>query len=175
MEFKNRRLGIPLFRIPFLAGLYSGQSRLRTLTTAISVNSNYENTPLHVNTYHYNSMFFDYKLRKFWKVVEVQQNILNPNDDRCKDHFKSTHSGDLIKRYIIHLPSKKNPPIEIGQSRSIAKKSLRNLVRRRMFIPSTLRNTRNSFLNMSSSATCKCFRAPYLTKIFDLSSSSRII
>nr|XP_012219380.1 PREDICTED: uncharacterized protein LOC105670437 [Linepithema humile] len=87
---------------------------------------------LKVNANHCcNSDSLEYELRKFWEIEEMpHKKILSPEDERCETHFRNTHSRDSTGRYVVRLPFKHGPPIDIGDSRAIAEKSLRNLIRR---------------------------------------------
>ncbi|XP_039315199.1 uncharacterized protein LOC113005795 [Solenopsis invicta] len=55
---------------------------------------------------------------------------LTPEEQQCEDHFANTHSRGPDGRYIVRLPFKRGPPIEIGNSRATAEWLLRALHRR---------------------------------------------
>ncbi|XP_070162567.1 uncharacterized protein [Polyergus mexicanus] len=71
------------------------------------------------------------ELRRFWEIEELpRQSILTPQEKQCEEHFSSTHYRDSDGRYIVRLPFKTSPPIDIGKSRFRAEKMLNSLVRR---------------------------------------------
>ncbi|XP_011883900.1 PREDICTED: uncharacterized protein LOC105571043 [Vollenhovia emeryi] len=73
----------------------------------------------------------DRELQKFWEVEEIpRRGFMSPEDERCEDHFRATHSRQPDGRYVVRLPFKTNPPINIGESRSRAKSCLAHLLRR---------------------------------------------
>ncbi|XP_029162096.1 uncharacterized protein LOC114933664 [Nylanderia fulva] len=55
---------------------------------------------------------------------------MSPDDEQCEEHFKQTHSRTSDGRYIVRLPFRNGPPIEIGESREIAARRLSSLLRR---------------------------------------------
>ena len=70
-------------------------------------------------------------LRKFWEVEEVNApTTLAPDDARCEQHFASTHSRQADGRYIVRLPLKAGPPLDVGDSLPRANALLRSLDRR---------------------------------------------
>ncbi|XP_029673634.1 uncharacterized protein LOC115241841, partial [Formica exsecta] len=71
------------------------------------------------------------ELRRFWKIEELpRQSILTPQEQQCEEHFCSTHYRDSDGRYIVRLPFKTSPPIDIGNSRFRAENIVNSLVRR---------------------------------------------
>ncbi|XP_024875147.1 uncharacterized protein LOC112456681 [Temnothorax curvispinosus] len=71
------------------------------------------------------------ELRRFWEVEEIpRSSILSPADEQCEEHFRQTHSRCPDGRYMVRLPFKTGPPINIGHSRAIADKCLQRLTRR---------------------------------------------
>ncbi|XP_071577544.1 uncharacterized protein [Temnothorax nylanderi] len=71
------------------------------------------------------------ELRRFWEVEELpRQSILTPQDKYCEEHFRLTHSRDPDGRYVVRLPFKRDPPIDIGASRSRAETMLHTSLRR---------------------------------------------
>ncbi|XP_029172119.1 uncharacterized protein LOC114941330 [Nylanderia fulva] len=74
---------------------------------------------------------FENQLSKFWEAEETPQSIeMSPDDEQCEEHFKQTHSRTSDGRYIVRLPFRNGPPIEIGESREIAARRLSSLLRR---------------------------------------------
>jgi len=58
-------------------------------------------------------------LRKFWEIEEVpQQHHTSIDEARCDKHFTETHTRDSQGRYIVRLPFKTGPPLDLGTSRS---------------------------------------------------------
>ncbi|XP_029159115.1 uncharacterized protein LOC114931307 [Nylanderia fulva] len=73
----------------------------------------------------------DRELRCFWEVKEVPRRaLLSPEEQQCEQHFAQTHSRDADGRYVVRLPFRRDPPIDIGKSRFIAERSLSSLHRR---------------------------------------------
>ncbi|XP_071576355.1 uncharacterized protein [Temnothorax nylanderi] len=70
-------------------------------------------------------------ISKFWEIEEIPHRaILSPSEEQCERHFAETHYRSADGRYIVRLPFKGNPPISIGESRSIAIRRLNSLKRR---------------------------------------------
>ena len=77
------------------------------------------------------SSAFEDELRRFWKVEELpRQSILSPQERQCETHFRETHSRNSDGRYIVRLPFKSPPPLDIGASRLQAERMLNTLTRR---------------------------------------------
>ncbi|XP_029678708.1 uncharacterized protein LOC115244856 [Formica exsecta] len=77
------------------------------------------------------SQSLEEELRRFWEVEELpRQSILTLQEKQCEEHFCSIHSCDSDGRYIVRLPFKTIPPIDIGNSRFRAEKMLNSLIRR---------------------------------------------
>ncbi|XP_070167976.1 uncharacterized protein [Polyergus mexicanus] len=71
------------------------------------------------------------KLRRFWEIEKLaRQSILTPQEQQCEEHFCSTHYRESDGRYIVRLPFKMSPPIDIGNSRFRAEKMVNLLVRK---------------------------------------------
>ena len=85
-----------------------------------------------VSTHHIvGSTSLEEELRRFWEVEELpRQTHLTPHEKQCEEHFRSTHSRDSDGRYVVRLPFKKGPPIDIGNSRLRAEKMLNSSLRR---------------------------------------------
>ncbi|XP_029165899.1 uncharacterized protein LOC114936760 [Nylanderia fulva] len=61
-------------------------------------------------------------LLKFWQDEEVPHTIpLTAEETKCEEHFKNTHTRTPDGRYVVRLPFKEKPPINIGESLSIAR------------------------------------------------------
>ncbi|XP_025270380.1 uncharacterized protein LOC112639719 [Camponotus floridanus] len=77
------------------------------------------------------SLSLDKELRRFWEIEEIpRQILLTPEEQQCENYFKSTYSRDSDGRYIVRLPFKRGPPIEIGDSYNLAKRLTKTLHRR---------------------------------------------
>ncbi|XP_011861540.1 PREDICTED: uncharacterized protein LOC105558452 [Vollenhovia emeryi] len=86
-------------------------------------------------------------LHQFWEVEEVPRNILlTPSEEKCKAHFRLTHSRDSDGRYIVRLPFRNAPPIAIGESRAIAERVMNRLTTR-LHSKSELRDEYRTFLH----------------------------
>ncbi|XP_025159234.1 uncharacterized protein LOC112589578 [Harpegnathos saltator] len=78
----------------------------------------------------------DDELKRFWEVEEVPQTVLPaPDDDHCEGHFVSTHSRTSEDRYVVRLPFRSGPSINVGSSRSRAVRCLAALTRRLLTKP----------------------------------------
>ncbi|XP_071568475.1 uncharacterized protein [Temnothorax nylanderi] len=66
----------------------------------------------------------DLDLRR-WEIEEVPHKThLSPEEQQCKEHFAVTHSRTPEGRYVVRLPFKTGPPIDLGESRFTALASL---------------------------------------------------
>ncbi|XP_036140324.1 uncharacterized protein LOC118644157 [Monomorium pharaonis] len=71
------------------------------------------------------------EIKRFWEIEEVPRSpSLTPQEDICESHFRATHSRQQDGRYIVRLPFKRDPPIEIGSSRRSAERLYNTLLRR---------------------------------------------
>ncbi|XP_071577344.1 uncharacterized protein [Temnothorax nylanderi] len=56
-------------------------------------------------------------LERFWEIEEIRARpSLSEADERYESHFRETHSRDSEGRYVVWLPFKDGPPIDIGDS-----------------------------------------------------------
>ena len=61
-------------------------------------------------------------LSRFWEIEEVSsESPLTEDEVLCEEHFINTHKCLPSGRYIVRLPFKNGPPIEIGDSFEKAK------------------------------------------------------
>lgn len=105
------------------------------------------------------SWILEQTLRRFWEIEEVLAlSELTPEEKACDDHFKATHSRNSEGRYVVRLPFKIGPPIDIGESRSSA-------------LQSYLRNERR--LQTDSTKSTEYFN--FLKDYFDLGHMQRIV
>lgn len=66
------------------------------------------------------------QLKQFWEIEKVPRRIsLSPEEIRCENHFAATHSCASNGRYIVKLPFKTDPPLSLGESRSLTLTRLR--------------------------------------------------
>ncbi|XP_076660078.1 uncharacterized protein LOC143363366 [Halictus rubicundus] len=71
------------------------------------------------------------EMQRFWEVEEIPlQSLLTPDEEACERHFCDNTSRAPDGRYIVRLPFRSGPPIEIGQSRRVAEKMMHSLSRR---------------------------------------------
>lgn len=71
------------------------------------------------------------EIRRFWEIEELPRSRnLTPQDEQCEFHFCDTHSRQDDGRYIVRLPFKQSPPLDIGQSRLTAERMFNSLTRR---------------------------------------------
>lgn len=71
------------------------------------------------------------EIQRFWEIEELPPSqILAPQDEKCENHFRDTHSRQEDGRYIVRLPFKTGPPIAIGRSRLSAERLYNSLSRR---------------------------------------------
>ncbi|XP_011252903.1 uncharacterized protein LOC105249275 [Camponotus floridanus] len=71
--------------------------------------------------------------------------ILSPAEEHCETHFITTHSRASDGRYVVRLPFKTTPLIDIGESRSIAFQRLTSL-KRRLDTNSDIKSEYSAFL-----------------------------
>ncbi|XP_071577717.1 uncharacterized protein [Temnothorax nylanderi] len=78
--------------------------------------------PARIQTHHCTELSeISDQLKRFWEIEELpQQTHLSPEEIRCEEHFVSTHSRAPNGQYIVRLPFKSGPPIDIGESKSSA-------------------------------------------------------
>lgn len=69
-------------------------------------------------------------LQRFWDLEEIPENKpMNPDDVRCENHFKQTHSRTPEGRFVVRLPFKESK-VDIGETRDLALRRLLSLERR---------------------------------------------
>ncbi|XP_070530017.1 uncharacterized protein [Cardiocondyla obscurior] len=70
-------------------------------------------------------------LERFWISEEPpEHHAPSIEDEQCESHFVNSHSRRPDGRYVVRLPFKNPPPLEIGHSRSRALNCIRALLRR---------------------------------------------
>ncbi|XP_076301748.1 uncharacterized protein LOC143219755 [Lasioglossum baleicum] len=77
------------------------------------------------------------ELRRFWEIEEIpSQSLLTKEDEQCEQHFQKHTSRASDGRYIVRLPFRTGPPIDIGHSRGAADKVLQSIHRKLLLQPS---------------------------------------
>ncbi|XP_032686449.1 uncharacterized protein LOC116851276 [Odontomachus brunneus] len=86
----------------------------------------------HVSVHHcLNATSLEDEIRRFWEIEDFPTHLIaTPDDEKCETHFRSTHTRTSTGRYIVRLPFRRDPPIEIGESRQRAEQRLNALFRR---------------------------------------------
>jgi len=70
-------------------------------------------------------------LKRFWELDSIPtSSAFSAEEQRCEDHFSRTHSRLNSDRYMVRIPFKSDPPIDIGNSRSLAESALLHQERR---------------------------------------------
>ncbi|XP_029156123.1 uncharacterized protein LOC114946183 [Nylanderia fulva] len=88
----------------------------------------------------------DSLLQQFWMDEEISSPTpLTDEEENCERHFVRTHYRHSDGRYVVRLPFKSAPPIEIGESLSIAR-SLYGRMENRLRNRSELGSQYNEFL-----------------------------
>lgn len=87
---------------------------------------------VHISVHHViKASTLEEEVRRFWEIEEIpQSSILTPHDEQCEKHFREAHFRDTSGRYIVRLPFKLGPPIDIGQSKFRAERLLTTLTRK---------------------------------------------
>lgn len=71
------------------------------------------------------------QITRFWAIEDIPSaSTLTPSEKQCEIHFCHTHKRDSNGQYVVRLPFKTDPPIDIGHSRQRAERLLRSLSRR---------------------------------------------
>ncbi|XP_067214141.1 uncharacterized protein [Linepithema humile] len=86
-------------------------------------------------------------LQRFWEDEEISLSpLLTEEEERCERHFDDTHSRSQDGRYVVRLPFKNAPPIDIGDSLSIAL-SCYNRLEKRLQSRAEIRSQYRNFLD----------------------------
>ncbi|XP_024868679.1 uncharacterized protein LOC112452619, partial [Temnothorax curvispinosus] len=124
-------VGQPIAQNSVLGWVISGPIPPSKVESHITSVASSEQPPLRVSAHHCLNLSLDQELRKFWEVEELPHKThLNPEDEQCEEHFRRTHSRCPDGRYMVRLPFRAGPPIEIGRSRGVAEHHLKGLARR---------------------------------------------
>lgn len=130
---RKGRTGQPIAQNTALGWIISGSLNMSTDSAQTDLSaSKIPPAVRRVNAHHcLDSVSLDQELRRFWELEEIPRpHTVNPLDEQCEQHFCATHSRDADGRYVVRLPFKTGPPIDIGQSRVSAERMLRCLHRR---------------------------------------------
>lgn len=94
-------------------------------------------SPTNATVHHcFTSLTLDQELRRFWEDEELpHQPTVSAQEAQCEEHFRATHSRLSNGRYVVRLPFKRGPPIDIGRSQVIAERMLNCLTRKFTFNP----------------------------------------
>ncbi|XP_076660066.1 uncharacterized protein LOC143363353 [Halictus rubicundus] len=77
------------------------------------------------------------ELRRFWEIEEIPSTSpLTQEEEQCERHFQTHTSRAPDGQYIVRLPFRTGPPIEVGHSRSAAEKVLQSISRKLLLQPS---------------------------------------
>ncbi|XP_032690359.1 uncharacterized protein LOC116853403 [Odontomachus brunneus] len=104
--------------------------------------------PLKSNSYNHviSLLSLAHEIQRFWESEEIPREIpLSAEDERCEKHFCNTHTRDETGRYIVRLPFKRDPPIDIGESRTRAERML-NSLRRKLAVSPASENSYREFM-----------------------------
>ncbi|XP_070526174.1 uncharacterized protein [Cardiocondyla obscurior] len=70
-------------------------------------------------------------LERFWKCEEPpERHATSVEDEHCESHFLNTYSRNSDGRFVVRLPFKNPPPLDIGTSRARALHCINSLLRR---------------------------------------------
>lgn len=80
----------------------------------------------------------DQAFRRFWEIEEIPTHSFpSPEDQRCEEHFLAIHYRADDGRYVLRLPFRNGPPLELGDSRTIALTNLHRVERQLQHHPDT--------------------------------------
>ncbi|XP_070165291.1 uncharacterized protein [Polyergus mexicanus] len=109
-KVKHGPTGTPTAQLTALGWILSGPTGTSNSITGSATSLNCVTIPS-----------LDSLLQKFWEIEEISSELqLSEEDKKCEQHFIETHKRAEDGRYIIRLPFKTNPPLDIGSSRKTA-------------------------------------------------------
>ncbi|XP_070169690.1 uncharacterized protein [Polyergus mexicanus] len=109
-KVKHGPTGTPTAQLTALGWILSGPTGTSNSITGSATSLNCVTTPS-----------LDSLLQKFWEIEEISSEIqLLDEDKKCEQHFIETHQRAEDGRYIIRLPFKTDPPLDLGSSRETA-------------------------------------------------------
>ncbi|XP_076299320.1 uncharacterized protein LOC143218170 [Lasioglossum baleicum] len=86
-------------------------------------------------------------LNRFWELEEVpRRSFLTPDEEQCESHFRANTTRTADGRYVVRLPFRAGPPINIGQSRPLADQIHRSL-QQKFRLNSSLASEYRAFLH----------------------------
>ncbi|XP_076301820.1 uncharacterized protein LOC143219898 [Lasioglossum baleicum] len=86
-------------------------------------------------------------LKRFWELEEVpRRSFLTPDEEQCESHFRANTTRTADGQYVVRLPFRAGPPINIGQSRPLADQIHRSL-QRKFRLNSSLASEYRAFLH----------------------------
>ncbi|XP_076301720.1 uncharacterized protein LOC143219728 [Lasioglossum baleicum] len=72
-----------------------------------------------------------HELKRFWELEEIPRRaLLTPDEEQCESHFRAHTTRTADGRYVVRLPFRTGPPINIGKSRPLAEQIHRSLQRK---------------------------------------------
>ncbi|XP_070158806.1 uncharacterized protein [Polyergus mexicanus] len=109
-KIKHGPTGTPTAQLTALGWILSGPTGTSNSITGSATSLNCVTIPS-----------LDSLLQKFWEIEEISSELqLSEEDKKCEQHFIETHQRAEDGRYIIRLPFKTNPPLDIEASRETA-------------------------------------------------------
>ncbi|XP_070170737.1 uncharacterized protein [Polyergus mexicanus] len=109
-KVKHGPTGTPTAQLTALGWILSGPTGTSNSITGSATSLNCVTIPS-----------LDSLLQKFWEIEEISSELQPSEEDKkCEQHFIETHQRAEDGRYIIRLPFKTNPPLDIGSSRETA-------------------------------------------------------
>jgi len=124
-------VGQPIAQNTIFGWILSGPTAPPTSAPPTSVSPASGHCCSHVTFSREDPLSLDRALRRFWEVEEIpRKTLLTPDEQRCEEHFLATYSRCADGRYIVRLPFKTGPPLNIGYSRGAASRCLNGLLRR---------------------------------------------
>ncbi|XP_070170845.1 uncharacterized protein [Polyergus mexicanus] len=109
-KVKHGPTGTPTAQLTALGWILSGPTGTSNSITGSATSLNCVTIPS-----------LDSLLQKFWEIEEISSGLqLSEEDKKCEQHFIETHQRAEDGRYIIRLPFKTNPPLDIEASRETA-------------------------------------------------------
>lgn len=129
---KKGGIGQPVAQNSVLGWVISGPINTKVDTKASSKLKSVNCALAHISAHHvFCSPSLEQELQRFWEVEELpRKQALTPHEIQCEEHFCSTFSRDSDGRYVVRLPFKRGPPIDIGHSKFRAENMLSTLTRK---------------------------------------------
>ncbi|XP_019701228.2 uncharacterized protein LOC105192452 [Harpegnathos saltator] len=130
-ERREGRLGEPTAQKSIFGWLFSGpivSSAIPSLSPDVAGD---ETAAFNIAVHHCcDTATLTKEIEQFWKIEELpKHSFLTKENIQCEDHFRSTHSRKG-SRYVVRLPFKTSPPLDLGDSKMKAACQLESLMRR---------------------------------------------